>query len=162
MGVLRAQQAFWGCQSVPLRRWVLAPFHREFWLVVPLRFSEWPLLFGAVAQIAYRFLWNARLPKSFLLTTFWTDSRINRMGQAQRPTCPDCGAYLVLALPPGGKGRRTFRCLDCERPDLLKDPYATGWLAGELGRTKSPDTEYGCLSWSLWVRIYFGSPPGLL
>jgi DUF2934 family protein len=26
------------------------------------------------------------------------------MGQADRPTCPGCGAYLILALPPGGKG----------------------------------------------------------
>jgi hypothetical protein len=26
------------------------------------------------------------------------------MGQAHRPTCPNCGAYLILALPPGGKG----------------------------------------------------------
>jgi hypothetical protein len=38
------------------------------------------------------------------------------MGQARQPTCPDCGAYLTLALPPGGKGRRTFQCLDCEGP----------------------------------------------
>jgi hypothetical protein len=63
------------------------------------------------------------------------------MGQAKRPTCPDCGAYLTLVLPPGGKGPRTFQCLDCEGPDPLKDPYAIGWLAGELGKTKSRDTE---------------------
>lgn len=28
------------------------------------------------------------------------------MGQAERPTCPACGAYLTLALPPGGKGKQ--------------------------------------------------------
>jgi hypothetical protein len=63
------------------------------------------------------------------------------MGQAKRPTCPNCGAYLVLALPPGGDSPRAFQCLDCEGPDPIKSPYAIGWLAGELGRTKSADTE---------------------
>lgn len=62
------------------------------------------------------------------------------MGQAKRPTCTDCGAYLTLALPPGGKGQRTFQCLDCEGPDPLRNPHAIGWLAGELGRT-TPDTD---------------------
>jgi tRNA(Ile2) C34 agmatinyltransferase TiaS len=57
------------------------------------------------------------------------------MGQAQRPTCPDCGAPLTLALPADGKGKRSFRCLDCERPDPLKDPHTIGWLEGELGKT---------------------------
>jgi hypothetical protein len=42
------------------------------------------------------------------------------MGQAERPTCPDCGAPLVLALPPDGKGKRTFQCFDCDGPDPLK------------------------------------------
>jgi hypothetical protein len=41
---------------------------------------------------------------------------------------------LILALPPGGKGRRTFQCFDCDRPDPLKNPLITGWLDGELGR----------------------------
>ena len=54
------------------------------------------------------------------------------MGQAERPTCPECGAYLVLALPTGGKGKRTFQCLDCEGPDPLKSDLANGWLEGEL------------------------------
>jgi hypothetical protein len=54
------------------------------------------------------------------------------MGQAEQPTCPDCGAFLILALPPGGKGRRTFQCLDCERPDPLKSDDALRWLSGEL------------------------------
>ena len=55
------------------------------------------------------------------------------MGQAQRPTCPECGAFLILALPPGGKGKRTMQCLDCDRPDPLKSEEVTGWLKGELG-----------------------------
>jgi hypothetical protein len=54
------------------------------------------------------------------------------MGQAERPTCPDCGAYLILALPPGGKGQRTFVCFECDRPDPLKADTARGWLKGEL------------------------------
>ena len=60
-----------------------------------------------------------------------------RMGQAQRPTCPDCGAFLILALPPGGKGKRTMQCLDCDRPDPLKSEVATGWLKSELQPPKS-------------------------
>lgn len=62
------------------------------------------------------------------------------MGQAQRPNCPDCGAYLTLALQPSGIGPRTLQCLDCERPDPIKSDRTTGWLAGELGRT-TPDTK---------------------
>jgi len=56
------------------------------------------------------------------------------MGQSKRPTCPECGAFLTLALPPGGKGQRTFQCLDCDhdRPDPLKTDEAIGWLNGEL------------------------------
>jgi hypothetical protein len=54
------------------------------------------------------------------------------MGQAERPICPGCGAFLLLTLPPGGKGRRTFQCLDCDRPDPLKSETATGWLKSEL------------------------------
>jgi hypothetical protein len=69
------------------------------------------------------------------------------MGQAERPTCPHCGEYLILALPPGGKGRRTFQCLDCERPDPLKTEQATGWLKGELQPPKwlPPDLTLGTL-----------------
>ena len=54
------------------------------------------------------------------------------MGQAERPKCPACGAYLTLALPPGGKGKRTFQCFDCDGPDPLKTDKATGWLKSEL------------------------------
>jgi hypothetical protein len=63
------------------------------------------------------------------------------MGQAKRPTCPECGAFLILALPPGGKGPRTFQCFDCERPDPLKTDQVKGWLAGELGKTETRETE---------------------
>jgi hypothetical protein len=54
------------------------------------------------------------------------------MGQAERPACPRCGAYLILALPPGGKGPRAFQCFDCDRPDPLRTEQAVGWLKGEL------------------------------
>jgi hypothetical protein len=54
------------------------------------------------------------------------------MGQAERPTCPGCGAYLILALPPGGKGKRAFQCLECDRTDPLKTDTAKGWLKSEL------------------------------
>ena len=57
---------------------------------------------------------------------------IYRMGQAERPTCPHCGAHLILALPAGGKGQRTFQCMDCDRSDPLKSERATGWLKSEL------------------------------
>jgi hypothetical protein len=39
---------------------------------------------------------------------------------------------LILALPPGGKGPRTLRCMDCEQPDPLKTDRAKGWLKSEL------------------------------
>jgi hypothetical protein len=55
-----------------------------------------------------------------------------RMGQAERPTCPGCGAFLILALPPGGRGPRAFQCLDCECPDPLRTDQVMGWLKGEL------------------------------
>jgi predicted RNA-binding Zn-ribbon protein involved in translation (DUF1610 family) len=54
------------------------------------------------------------------------------MGQAKRPTCPDCGADLILALPPGGDGQRTFQCFECGRPDPLRTEKVIGWIKGEL------------------------------
>jgi hypothetical protein len=54
------------------------------------------------------------------------------VGQGNRPICPGCGAYIISALRPGGKGLRTFQCLDCDRPDPLTSETATGWLKGEL------------------------------
>jgi hypothetical protein len=60
-------------------------------------------------------------------------SNVATMGQAERPKCPGCGAYLILALPPGGKGKRTFQCFECDGPDPLKTDKVTGWLkSGEL------------------------------
>jgi len=65
--------------------------------------------------------------------TKFPDRRQNcSMGGAERSTCPHCGAVLMLALPPGGKGPRTFQCLDCDRPDPLKTDEVIGWLNGEL------------------------------
>ena len=60
--------------------------------------------------------------------------QIYAMGQANRPTCPDCGAFLILALPPGGKGPRTFQCFVCDSivPDPLKTEKVAGWFEGEL------------------------------
>jgi hypothetical protein len=54
------------------------------------------------------------------------------MGQVERPTCPNCGAHLILALPPGGHGPRTFQCLRCDGPDPLKTDKVIGWLKSEL------------------------------
>jgi hypothetical protein len=54
------------------------------------------------------------------------------MGQAQLPTCRECEAFLILALPPGGNGKRTMQCMDCDRPDPLKTVAAKGWLSSEL------------------------------
>jgi hypothetical protein len=41
------------------------------------------------------------------------------MERAERPTCSHCGANLILALLPDGKGERAFQCLDCERPNTM-------------------------------------------
>jgi hypothetical protein len=61
---------------------------------------------------------------------------INRLGQTERPTCHHCKAALTLALPPGGKGKRTFQCFDCDRPDPLQSE-ALRWLSSELQPPKS-------------------------
>jgi len=61
------------------------------------------------------------------------------MGQAVRPRCPECGGYLTLALPPGGKGKRTFQCFDCCNGfDPLKSDKVIGWLKGELAPKDDP------------------------
>ena len=54
------------------------------------------------------------------------------MGGAEGPICSKCGALLILALPPDGKGQRTLQCVDCDRPDPLKSERVTGWLKSEL------------------------------
>ena len=66
------------------------------------------------------------------MTDVGTGGKILPMGQAKRPTCPNCGAYLILALPPDGKGQRTFQCFDCGRPDPLKTDRVLAWLKSEL------------------------------
>ena len=75
------------------------------------------------------------------LTDVGTGGKILAMGQPKRPICPNCEADLILALPPGGKGQRTFQCFDCDRPDPMKTDEATGWLSGELGRTELGGTD---------------------
>lgn len=57
------------------------------------------------------------------------------MKPAQRP-CPKCSKPMSLALPPGGKGERTLRCLDCDGPDPLKSSEAGRWIDGPL---KAPE-----------------------
>jgi len=73
-----------------------------------------------------------KLSVRFELTKIRTSGRIFIMGQAGRPTCPDCGAPLVLALPPDGKGKHTFQCFDRDRPDPLDIDRVAGWLKSEL------------------------------
>ena len=51
--------------------------------------------------------------------------------KAERPNCLQCGEPMILALPPGGKGRRKLQCMDCEHPDPLKSD-AIKWLSSEL------------------------------
>ena len=59
------------------------------------------------------------------------------MGEGKLPKCPYCGAFLILALPPGGKGPRTFQCFECnDSPDPLKTETTTGWLKSELQAPK--------------------------
>ncbi len=63
----------------------------------------------------------------------FSDQRQNyRMGKGRRETCPTCGATMILALPPDGKGKRIMQCVDCDRPDPLKSDAAKGWLKSEL------------------------------
>lgn len=38
---------------------------------------------------------------------------------------------MVMALPPGGRGPRTLRCIDCDDPDPIRSE-AANWLKGEL------------------------------
>jgi hypothetical protein len=39
---------------------------------------------------------------------------------------------LELALPPEGKGKRTWQCFICDRPDPMTSNKTQGWLKGEL------------------------------
>jgi hypothetical protein len=62
------------------------------------------------------------------------------MGQAKRPTCLNCGAYLILALPPDGKGQRTFQCFDCRQPDPLKTDTVLAGLRASCSRRSKAGT----------------------
>ena len=46
-------------------------------------------------------------------------------------------AFLVLTLPPGAKGRRTFQCMDCDRPDPMTSD-GLRWLSSELKPPQAP------------------------
>jgi hypothetical protein len=52
------------------------------------------------------------------------------MGQLVKAAdCPICGKPMVMALPPGGKGARILRCVEC---DPLGDEKIRGWLQSGL------------------------------
>jgi diguanylate cyclase (GGDEF)-like protein len=52
------------------------------------------------------------------------------MGQFLKTAdCPTCGRPMVMALPPGGKGPRTLRCVEC---DPSSDDKTVGWLRSGL------------------------------
>jgi len=65
------------------------------------------------------------------LTSFRTSGNLSH-GPGRTTNLPSLWAHLILALPPGGKGPRTFQCLDCEQPDPLKTDKVLGWLKSEL------------------------------
>ena len=69
-------------------------------------------------------------PISFGIDTSANRSKIYIMGQTKRPTCSNCGAYLVLASV--GNGKPTAKCFACDGPDPLKTDKTIGWLKGEL------------------------------
>jgi hypothetical protein len=48
------------------------------------------------------------------------ERKLKPMGQAERPTCPHCGAFMILAPSPDGKGQPAFQCLECDGLDPLK------------------------------------------
>ncbi len=49
----------------------------------------------------------------------------------QTRRCPQCGAIMVLAFRPQGKGPPALQCLECDRPDPLKSDVLK-WLEGGL------------------------------
>jgi hypothetical protein len=75
---------------------------------------------------------NADVVDRFLFDDVWEPRQNCSMGQAHRPICPECGAPLVLALPPDGTGKRVFRCVDCDKTDPLKTDKVIAWLNSEL------------------------------
>jgi len=69
-------------------------------------------------------------PISFGMDTSANLKQIYFMGQTKRPTCPSCGAYLVLAS--GDNGKPATQCFACDGPDPMKTDKTIGWLKGEL------------------------------
>jgi hypothetical protein len=59
-------------------------------------------------------------------------SSAGKIGSSRTTYLPRLRGFLILALPPGGKGQRKFQCFECERPDPMKTDEATGWLKSEL------------------------------
>lgn len=54
------------------------------------------------------------------------------MARAEIPICPHCNAQMKLALPPGGKGARVYRCLECDDTDPMEIAETKGWLQSRL------------------------------
>ncbi|WP_291690190.1 hypothetical protein [Bradyrhizobium sp.] len=53
------------------------------------------------------------------------------MSASPHKLCPKCRKPMSFALPPGGKGTRAMRCMDCDGPDPLKSGDA-GWVNSSL------------------------------
>ena len=75
----------------------------------------------------------------------WTpglqSSKISIMERAEKAIrCPKCGSLMRLSLAPGGKGPRSLRCEQCDRPDPLTAGDVSGWLRGELHPPRPGDT----------------------
>lgn len=51
--------------------------------------------------------------------------------------CPICRKNKVLALQPGGKTPRSYRCLDCDGPDPLHSSAITKLLSAVHPPTES-------------------------
>jgi hypothetical protein len=47
--------------------------------------------------------------------------------------CSKCNKPMSLALPPGGNGPRSMRCIECDGPDPLTRPDVVN-LVNTLGR----------------------------
>ncbi|MBV9530796.1 MAG: hypothetical protein JO283_06940 [Bradyrhizobium sp.] len=69
---------------------------------------------------------------------FLTLEHGDAVGQSAINNCPICNKPMEFLLPPGGAGPRTFRCLDCDRPDPLQSERVKRWVESELGRVKEP------------------------
>jgi hypothetical protein len=59
-------------------------------------------------------------------------------GTGSATDLPQLWGLQILALPPGGRGKRTFLCFDCGGPDPLTTEKTTGWLKSELQPPKDP------------------------